>query len=84
MIFNRMNLNFVLFNVSSHPEDVTDVLVVVGESEEDWQHEEVAADDDVRFVTLCDGHCHCYVYVNPVVSAFKWCFWTNIDLGAKF
>ena len=34
------------------------MLVVVGESEEDRQHEEVAADDDVRFVTLCDGHCH--------------------------
>ena len=51
----------VLFDVSSHPEDVADVLVVVGESEEDWQHEEVAADDDVRFVTLCDGHCHYYV-----------------------
>ena len=58
MIFNRMNLNFVLFDVISHPEDVADVLVVVGESEEDRQHEEVAADDDVRFVTLCDGHCH--------------------------
>ena len=55
MIFNRMNLNFVLFDDSSHPEDVADVLVVVGESEEDRQHEEVAADDDVRFVTLCDG-----------------------------
>ena len=49
-----MNLNFVLFDDSSHPEDVADVLVVVGESEEDRQHEEVAADDDVRFVTLCD------------------------------
>ena len=61
MIFNWMNLNFILFDDSSHPEDVADVLVVVGESEEDWQHEEVAADDDVRFVTLCDGHRHCYV-----------------------
>ena len=84
MIFNRMNLNFVLFDDSSHPEDVADVLVVVGESEEDRQHEEVAADDDVRFVTLCDEQCHSYVCVNPVVSALKWCFWTNIDLGAYY
>ena len=61
MIFNRMNLNFVFIDVSSHPEDVADVLVVVGESEEDRQHEEVAADDDVRFVTLCDEQCHYYV-----------------------
>ena len=53
-----MNLNFVLFDVSSHPKDFADVFVVVGESEEDRQHEKVAADDDVRFVTLCDGQCH--------------------------
>ena len=31
------------------------MFIVVGEGEEDGQHEEVAADDDVRFVTLCNS-----------------------------
>ena len=40
---------------NSHPEDFADVFIVVGEGEEDGEHEEVAADDDVRFVTLCNS-----------------------------
>ena len=39
----------------SHPEDFADMLIVVGEGKEDGKHEEVAADDDVRFVTLCNS-----------------------------
>ena len=31
------------------------MLIVVGEGKEDGKHEEVAADDDVRFVTLCNS-----------------------------
>ena len=31
------------------------MFIVVGEREEDREHEEVAADDDVRFVTLWVG-----------------------------
>ena len=46
---------------SSHPKDIADMFIVVGEREEDREHEEVAADDDVRFVTLCDEQCHSYV-----------------------
>ena len=42
----------VLTRGNSHPEDVADMLIVVSEGEEDGKHEEVAADDDVSFVTL--------------------------------
>ena len=37
---------------NSHPKDVADMLIVVSEGKEDGEHEEVAADDDVSFVTL--------------------------------
>ena len=40
---------------SSHPKDIADMFIVVGEREEDREHEEVAADDDVRFITLWVG-----------------------------
>ena len=42
----------ILSWVSSHPKDVADMLIVVSEGKEDGEHEEVAADDDVSFVTL--------------------------------
>ena len=48
-------LFFRLTYILTDPEYFADVLVVVGEGEEDGQHEEVAADDDVRFVTLCNS-----------------------------
>ena len=36
----------------THSQDLADVLVVVGQRQEDRQHEEVAADDDVGDVAL--------------------------------
>ena len=51
-VFTNTNLDQIE-RENSHPEDIADVFIIVSKGEEDGQHEEVAPDDDVRFVTLC-------------------------------